>query len=118
MAFHLKEPDTVASSSTDGLVNLFDLREPNEDEALQTSLNTESSVLRTRWNGDDILSVITHTETVQQWRRDGAAPEAHWSREDVAAILAVPTDDCYVVDVHSRSEDDMFLLAGSHGGKG
>lgn len=117
VAFHPSECDTIASSSTDGLVNLFDLREPNEEEALQTSLNTESSVARSRWNGPDLLSAITHTETVQIWDRNGARPDFNWTREDIANALSVPSDECYVVNVHN-SDNELRMLAGAHHNKG
>lgn len=118
VAFHTSEYDTIASSSTDGLVNLFDLRQPNEEEALQTSLNTESSVARAKWNGSNLLSVFTHTETVQLWDRDSAGPTYNLKREEIAAALSVPSDDCYVVNVHSSSDDELRLLAGGHHSKG
>jgi hypothetical protein len=34
------------SGSTDGLVNIFDVNESSEDDALQHCLNTEDSVVR------------------------------------------------------------------------
>lgn len=117
VAFHPNQPDTIASSSTDGLVNIFDLREQNEDDALQTSLNTESSVAKTRWLRENTLSAITHTETVQLWDKDGAAPDASWSREQIGHAISAATDEVYVVDVHRDSNDDFFLLAGTHGEK-
>lgn len=45
LAFHPTRRDVLASGSTDGLVNIFDLTQPNEDSALMHSLNTESSVV-------------------------------------------------------------------------
>lgn len=45
LAFHPTERDILASGSTDGLINVFNLTKSNEDSALKYSLNTESSVV-------------------------------------------------------------------------
>lgn len=45
LAFHPNKQDILASGSTDGLINIFDLTQPSEESALTYSLNTESSVV-------------------------------------------------------------------------
>lgn len=45
LAFHPNKRDVLASGSTDGLINIFDLEQTSEDSALCYSLNTESSVV-------------------------------------------------------------------------
>jgi len=45
LAFHPTKEDILASGSTDGLMNVFDLKQSSEDQALTYSLNTESSVV-------------------------------------------------------------------------
>jgi WD40 repeat protein len=44
--FHPSLTHSLATGSTDGLLNVFNLLEPSEDDALLYSLNTESSVVR------------------------------------------------------------------------
>lgn len=46
LSFNPVKSNFLASGSTDGLINVFDLTQPSEDEALMYSLNTESSVVR------------------------------------------------------------------------
>lgn len=46
LAFHCDKENVLASGSTDGLINIFDLTQTTEDSALNYSLNTESSVVR------------------------------------------------------------------------
>lgn len=46
LVFHSVKPNVLASGSTDGLINVFDLAQPSEDAALTYTLNTESSVVR------------------------------------------------------------------------
>jgi len=43
--FHTQMPHSLASGSTDGLVNVFNLLESSEDDALKYSFNTSSSVV-------------------------------------------------------------------------
>jgi WD40 repeat protein len=45
VCFHPTKQDTLASGSTDGLINIFDVSKSCEEDALQQSLNTESSVV-------------------------------------------------------------------------
>ena len=54
--FHPKRRDILASASTDGLVCLFDISQPSEDEALHGTLNSESSV---------VGSLIDYIENIQ-----------------------------------------------------
>lgn len=49
LRFHPQNPDILCSGSTDGLINIFDLQKVNEDDALQTTLNTVSSVHKVNW---------------------------------------------------------------------
>lgn len=46
--FHPSKVHALASGATDGLVNLFDLLQPKEEDALLLSLNTDSSVVITK----------------------------------------------------------------------
>lgn len=49
LAFHTSKQNVLASGSTDGIINVFDLTQPSEDLALNHSLNTESSVVRIKF---------------------------------------------------------------------
>ena len=118
VAFHPDKADLVATGSTDGLINIFDITEQSEDDALQHSLNTESSVSKIRWYKNMHLSCITHTEVVQLWDIEEAGPEVSFTREQIAEALDRPnSEDTYAIDVHQQLNDDLFLLAGSVAGK-
>lgn len=43
--FHPSQVHSLSSGSTDGLLNVFNLMEPAEDDALLYSFNTNSSVV-------------------------------------------------------------------------
>ena len=49
VAFHPEDNDKLASGGTDGLINVFDVSQPTEDDALLTSINTESSIRELFW---------------------------------------------------------------------
>ncbi|KAL0279052.1 UNVERIFIED_CONTAM: hypothetical protein PYX00_000692 [Menopon gallinae] len=119
IVFHPDKPEFVATGSTDGLINLFDITKTSEEDALSHSLNTESSVAKVRWHGNTRLSCLTHTEAVQLWSVDGAGPEVQFTREKVAeALQRSQINDSYLIDVQQNSNDELFLLTGATSGKG
>jgi len=119
--FHPDETDQLVTGSTDGLINLYDISQTDEDEALLQSLNTESSVEKVKWHSgsETTLSCITHTADVQLWHVDGGAPYHSLSREDMESTLQMRSkklvDSLYVADIHSTSQSDrLMILAGSN----
>ncbi|XP_011311008.1 WD repeat-containing protein 89 [Fopius arisanus] len=115
LAFHPAKANTLASGSTDGLINVFDLKMPTEDSALTYSLNTESSVDRLGWLEDDHIWCTTHTHCLQLWECEDATPYGKYDRTSIAAnFMNENPDSCYLVRVHrSASSEDPFLLTGS-----
>ncbi|OAD54509.1 WD repeat-containing protein 89 [Eufriesea mexicana] len=112
LAFHSNKQDVLASGSTDGLINVFDLSQPTEDSALTYSLNTESSVDRIGWLNDNNLWCTTHN-SLQLWDYDGATPYAKFGRNNLAVSQNDDPDDCYIVRFHaSNALGQPFLLAG------
>ena len=119
LAFHTSKQDVLASGSTDGLINVFDLTQPSEDSALTYSLNTESSVDRIGWLNDDNLWCTTHMHSLQLWNCDGATPYAKFERSSLALFQNDDPNSCYTVRVHaSNTLEQPFLLAGSSSVKG
>lgn len=114
--FHPEDPNRLASSGTDGIVNVFDISQSCEDDALETCHNTESSVQKLMWfhNNDklDSLAILTHTEELALWNIDDLEPFKMFSREDLCIGLKRKlTEVCYFVDVHDiKQEDDSYEL--------
>lgn len=82
----------VASGSTDGLINVYDLSQSAEDDALLDTLNTNSSVDQLSWYKvglKDCVSCITHTSDVQLWNIEDARPYAHFQRRDISKQIMV-----------------------------
>ncbi|PNF15923.1 WD repeat-containing protein 89 [Cryptotermes secundus] len=115
VCFHPTKPDTLASGSTDGLMNIFDISKACEEDALQLSLNTESSVAKIGWfpreSGSDMLSCITHTEDLQLWTSDGAYPFVQFSREKIChSMQRKLVESCFIVDAHQTNTLGEVLL--------
>lgn len=135
--FHPTRPDRLASGSTDGLINVYDIGQATEDDALELCMNTESSVAQLQWhtaaapaasiddNGDsaassqadrDLLSCITHVNDLHLY--DVADQEQLYAqdREAMAGhVRRSAASECHVVGVHSMAQPgSLFVLAGSN----
>ncbi|KAJ8914802.1 hypothetical protein NQ315_014547 [Exocentrus adspersus] len=119
--FHSENKDSLLSGSTDGLINVYDLSQPNEEDALIDSLNTQSSVDHLLWfkeNGKDNISCITHTFDLQLWNLEKAAPYEHFTRSDIASLLKEKNEKhTYLAKVHGGI-NYLLLLAGSNSKEG
>lgn len=91
--FHTENPDCIASGSTDGLINIYDISQSNEDDALEYCLNTESSVANLQWhsneNDKDVLSCITHTNDLHLYDVKESELIVSYNRKSVANSLKV-----------------------------
>ncbi|XP_055315487.1 WD repeat-containing protein 89 [Sitodiplosis mosellana] len=116
--FHPNNPDILASGSTDGLVNVFDISENDEDDALQSCYNTESSVQTINWHpkhDDYLLSCITHTNDFQLLDGDDTDVGFRCERQEITKLIKRKSaEDCYLINSHSTLNGDIFLLAGSN----
>ena len=118
---HPTNPDRLASGGTDGIVNVFDLSQTCEDDAIETTINSESSVQRLSWfHRDsssptaDSLCCITHTEEASLWKVEDVAPYKTISREDACiAMKRKVTETAYLADAFETAPGDLLLLAGS-----
>lgn len=120
--FHPSETSKMVSGSTDGLVNVYDISQPTEEDALLFSLNTESSVEKINWHERErqqwYLSCITHTYDIKIWNQDEAIPY-EFSREKLAPSAHVDADSLYVAGIHSlKDSNELLFLVGSNERKG
>lgn len=69
VCFHPRDKDRLASGSTDGLVNVFDLSRGAEEEALLATCNSDSSAGSVCWSGPDYtqLLCLSHDEGMHLW---------------------------------------------------
>jgi len=119
--FHPNDGNVLLSGSTDGLINIYNLAESCEEDALQDCLNTEGMVENLEWfneNGHWNIGCITSINDLQLWKVDGAEPYKNFRRDDVAQQVKVKTDNTYLGKAHSV-KNSLLVLAGSikKGGK-
>lgn len=65
--FHPTDKDRLASGSTDGLVNVFDVSKGSEEDALLATCNSESSVSALCWLAGERLLCASHDEGLRLW---------------------------------------------------
>lgn len=129
--FHPNKPNVLASGSTDGLINVFNVSETDEDDALEYCINTESSVQTINWhakNDDmevgsnasgDLLTCITNTNDFQLIDVDESEIIFQTKRDQIVKhMMRQNVDECYLANCHSALNGDIFLLSGSHGNAG
>nr|XP_014086600.1 WD repeat-containing protein 89 isoform X2 [Bactrocera oleae] len=118
LRFHYKNPDILCSGSTDGLINVFDIKEATEDDALTTTINTECSVQKLNWHKNiyeqDVISCITHTNDFHVYFADEGDIVSKFDRCQITAATKRKNEfNCNVVDAHSTENGDLLLLTGT-----
>ncbi|XP_068457134.1 WD repeat-containing protein 89 [Clinocottus analis] len=89
--FHPREKDRLASSSVDGLVNVFDLSRGAEEEALLATCNSDSSVSSVCWSGAEYTQLLClgQDEGLHLWdlsRLDTDEPLAVFGTSDARGL--------------------------------
>lgn len=118
--FHPTKHSILASGSTDGLINVFNIVESSEDDALEYCLNTESSVQTINWHPtakpeENRLACITHTNDFHLFYVEESESIYQCTRDSITAFIKRKSpSDCYLVNSHTVSSGDLFLLAGSN----
>lgn len=105
ICFHPQQPNLVVSGSTDGLVNVFDINKDNEEDALLSTCNSDSSVSFVGWSGKNYWQVycMTHDEGFCWW------DIAQLGTEEPILLLHVP-DAREVVTVENAKL--QYLIGG------
>ncbi|NXU77306.1 WDR89 protein, partial [Oreotrochilus melanogaster] len=123
ICFHPIEPNLVVSGSTDGLVNVFDINKDNEDDALISTCNSDSSVSFIGWSGKDYKQVYctTHDEGFCWWdmaQLDTEEPITRLHVLDVRDAVCTENNSLqYLVGgLYHEKADKLFLLGGTSTG--
>ncbi|NXK19742.1 WDR89 protein, partial [Arenaria interpres] len=123
ICFHPIEPNLVVSGSTDGLVNVFDINKDNEDDALISTCNSDSSVSFIGWSGKDYKQVycLTHDEGFCWWdtaRLDTEEPITLLHVLDVRDAICLEEDSLHylVGGLYHEKADRLFLIGGTSRG--
>ncbi|ERL93726.1 WD repeat-containing protein 89 [Dendroctonus ponderosae] len=114
--FHPNDSNKLISGSTDKLINIYNLLESNEDDALQECLNTEALVEELQWfnvGKQWKISCVTSTNDLQLWETDGAEPYKCLSRVDIASQIKKNPGNTYIAAIHPL-RNSLFALCGSN----
>lgn len=84
----------MATGSLDGLVNIFNVMEPSEDDALTYSLNVENSVDKLTWLDDERLAVIVQSYELQLWDAGSGDLLRSFTRDKVSRSIKA---SCYKI---------------------
>ncbi|XP_062902300.1 WD repeat-containing protein 89 isoform X1 [Mobula hypostoma] len=122
--FHPSNPNMVASGSTDGLVNVFDISQETEDDALLATCNSDSSVSFVGWSGSqwEQIFCLTHDEGFFLWDLDhlhNDEPITLVKMQDARESLKLDSGhlDYLIGGLYHKEADSLFVLGGSHKGK-
>ncbi|XP_026159465.1 WD repeat-containing protein 89 [Mastacembelus armatus] len=119
VCFHPRDKDRLASGSTDGLVNVFDLSRGAEEEALLATCNSESSAGSVCWSGPDYtqLLCLSHDEGLHLWdlgQLDTEEPLTIFSTSDARSPNVLPGGGAvdYLVGGRWMEEAQKLLVVG------
>ncbi|XP_049544718.1 WD repeat-containing protein 89 [Anopheles darlingi] len=121
--FHPSNPDLVASGSVDGLVNVFNISQTTEDDALEYCFNVETAIDSINWHADptgrDLVACVTTTNDLHLYDVASQDCVARFEREQITkAMHRTSAIDCNVVGTHNYGNGSFFVLAGSNYNKG
>lgn len=119
VTFHPQDKDRLASGSTDGLVNVFDLSRGAEEEALLSTCNSDSSAGFVCWSGANYtqLLCLSHDEGLHLWdlsQLDTDEPLTIFSTSDARSLTLTPDGGGvdYLVGGRWLEEAQKLLVVG------
>ena len=68
-------------------VNIFDVSQENEDDALITTLNAEALVKSATWLKDDKIGIVFDHEEAIVWKIEDSQPYKTFNREDFTVAI-------------------------------
>ncbi|XP_023938408.1 WD repeat-containing protein 89 [Bicyclus anynana] len=117
--FHTDKSETLASGSLDGIINIYNIEEGTEDDALQYTLNVDHAVEKLTWLDHCRLSCATQYNDLQIWDTTTADKLKHYDREKICrSIKRSRADECHVADAYLGADGRPVVLAGSVAGDG
>lgn len=125
MRFHPRNKDRLATSSTDGLANVFDLSQSCEDDALVATCNCDSTAGALCWSGADYtqLLCLSHDEGLHLWdlgQLSTEQPLCSFSTSDARGLAVLPGGggvDCLVGGAWLEEAGRLLVLGGQNSGE-
>ncbi|RWS10809.1 WD repeat-containing protein 89-like protein [Dinothrombium tinctorium] len=117
--FHPSKKDFLLSGSDDCLINLYDLTQEGEEEALLLTMNAEDSIAKIRWLLDgNKFTCIMQNESIQFWDEDSVKPSLVVDR-DHSIIQSIDLKDCRTydsaIDMWCEGNEVYFAVATNDG---
>ena len=104
----------MLSGATDGLVNAYDLDQPDEDDAIVQVINHGSSIHRAGFLADHHFYALSHDETLSVYPLGDLDPRPQAPTNPVDFGDVRSRLDCeYVIDVQSTGPDTAIIAAGN-----
>ncbi|OWR41806.1 putative WD-repeat protein YNL035C [Danaus plexippus plexippus] len=117
--FHKEKSEILSSGSLDGLLNIYNVLEATEDDALTYSLNVDNSIEKISWLSEDVVACCTQSHDAQLWNSCSGDLLQSYDREKIArGIKRLRADDCYLVDMFTSRDKSTVILTGSYSGEG
>lgn len=89
MKFHKEKTEILATGSLDGLLNVYNVMEQTEDDALTYSLNIENSVEKLTWLDEAKVSCITQSNDLQLWNAETGDLIKSYNRDKICRSIKV-----------------------------
>ncbi|GCC39262.1 WD repeat-containing protein 89 [Chiloscyllium punctatum] len=122
--FHPSNPNMLASGSTDGLVNIFDISQETEDDALLATCNSDSSVSFIGWSGKELEQIfcMTYDEGFYLWdlaHLHNDEPITLVKTQDARESLKLDNGhlDYLIGGFYHEKAEKLFVLGGTSMGK-
>ncbi|XP_042302714.1 WD repeat-containing protein 89 [Sceloporus undulatus] len=116
---HPSKPNLVVSGSTDGLVNVFDINKDNEEDALISTCNSDSSINFIGWSGKDYQQIycMTHDEGFCWWdltQLDTEEPITLLRIPDAREVVSIKNNklDYLIGGLYLEKSDNLIVVGG------
>ncbi|KAI8052375.1 WD40-repeat-containing domain protein [Syncephalis plumigaleata] len=115
--FHPNNPQYLLTAAMDGMLNIYDLNETEEDDMVIASANTEASIHRADFFGPSFEYVycLSHMETLSLWKGEDMDPLCLFGDVRRGSTDTATID--YVINCHYDTDAQrLFMLSGSNEG--
>lgn len=89
MKFHKTKMEILATGSLDGLVNIFNVMEQTEDDALMYTMNIDNSTEKLSWLDEKHVACITQSNDLQVWNTENGDLIKSFTRDKVSRSIKV-----------------------------
>ena len=115
--FHSNNPDYLISGGIDGLINMFDISKPDEDDAMINCFNMEGCIDKLYWHKDrdnkDFISCISTMNDLQFFNEENLDLEIG-TETIIENMKRKCSTECNLIDMHNNENGEAFLLASSN----